>query len=370
MRVFLSWSGERSKAIAEALRGWLPLLMQVEPWMSAEDIEKGGRWSDILGRTLEEHDVGIVCVTPENTHSPWLLFEAGALSKDVHNGKVFPLLLGMSPEELTGPLRGFQTTVIERDDMMALVMSLRKLSASDPDSVVRARFESLWGNFAEKAAEAGRLTVPGERATIQSVVAALARRGMPEPTIGSQVDFGGGFESHSLYGSALEIAQDRLWIFGRKNRKLFDKEHRDFLRTLPKRVSKGFDFRVLFLSTDAPTHVLRAAHADADFPSQLAQAQLQAVQAFVDAGLDVDEHCRVYGVTRTHSALVVDDAVLYSPVLVDHAGQATRLTKSSFSALNSTSPMGLELVQDFERHWASGHPLHSGQPRGESDGAS
>src|SRR5688572_24049156 len=82
LRVFISWSGARSKAIAEALRGWVPRVLQsVHPWMSGEDIYAGARWLAEIQAQLSQTGVGIICVTPENQHSPWLNFEGGALSK-------------------------------------------------------------------------------------------------------------------------------------------------------------------------------------------------------------------------------------------------------------------------------------------------
>lgn len=39
VKVFIGWSGEQSRSVAQALRGWLRTVVQhVEPWMSDEDI--------------------------------------------------------------------------------------------------------------------------------------------------------------------------------------------------------------------------------------------------------------------------------------------------------------------------------------------
>jgi hypothetical protein len=85
--VFISWSGDRSKHVALALRDWLPMVLQAaKAFMSATDIVKGSRGLVELAGTLEVVKVGIICLTPENLSAPWLLFESGALSKTLDKG--------------------------------------------------------------------------------------------------------------------------------------------------------------------------------------------------------------------------------------------------------------------------------------------
>ena len=81
----------------------------------------------MIGTQLENHRIGIFCVTPENMLSPWLLFEAGALSK-VHDARVCPLLIGVPGEEIESPLSQFQATVFNREEMFALATSLNQLA--------------------------------------------------------------------------------------------------------------------------------------------------------------------------------------------------------------------------------------------------
>lgn len=113
--------------LAEALREWLPSVLQnVQPWMSEFDIPMGSRWYVDLARKLENAKVGIVCVTSENQNSPWVLFEAGALSKIVDANLVIPYLLNIRPGEVQGPLVQFQGAVTNRDDTFKLVTAVNR----------------------------------------------------------------------------------------------------------------------------------------------------------------------------------------------------------------------------------------------------
>src|SRR5215203_5752571 len=109
MKVFISWSGDRSNQVARALRTFLGDVNQaIEPWMSETDINAGSRWGADLARQLEESNFGIICLTPESLSSSWLMFEAGALSKSVQGGRVCPYLIGVGRHEIQVPLAQFQ----------------------------------------------------------------------------------------------------------------------------------------------------------------------------------------------------------------------------------------------------------------------
>ena len=97
MKVFITWSGERAKIIAEALRKWLPSVIQnVEPWMSETDIRPGARWQNELNQQLEQTDFGIAVLTPETLEAPWIHYETGALAKKVNTSAVCPYLVDIS----------------------------------------------------------------------------------------------------------------------------------------------------------------------------------------------------------------------------------------------------------------------------------
>jgi hypothetical protein len=154
--IFLSWSQPRSEAVAKALHAWIPLVLQpARPWLS-RDIEKGARWDDVISRKLESCDFGIVCLTPENLHSDWLLFEAGALSKKVNDARVCTYLLDLKPSDVTGPLSKFQHTTVTKDDTRALLFTLNAILAElglDSDRF-RQTFDQWWPELEQRLAAA------------------------------------------------------------------------------------------------------------------------------------------------------------------------------------------------------------------------
>jgi len=125
MNVFLSWSGTLSHEVARAIVDWLPQVLQaVKPWISSQDIEKGARWFEEIGDSLSSTDFGVLCLTTSNISAPWILFEAGALSKSLGQARVCPLLVNVKNADLTGPLAQFNTAGIAQEDIYRLVETL------------------------------------------------------------------------------------------------------------------------------------------------------------------------------------------------------------------------------------------------------
>ena len=147
MQVFISWSGERSKDTAETLKKYLPLIVQAVSPVISTDIEKGTRWFSELSTTLDNTKFGICCLTQDNTASPWLLFEAGAMSKTKET-RVWTFLLNIEYKQIEYPLAQFQHTEFKKDDFLKLIKSIndnipapeRKL----PDDALLASFEKFW----------------------------------------------------------------------------------------------------------------------------------------------------------------------------------------------------------------------------------
>ena len=164
MKVFISWSGKRSKALANALRDWLPMALQyVEPWVSDKDISAGDRWAQAVAGELESSNFGIICVTPENLHSEWVLFESGALSKSMLDAKVIPLLYGLEISDLSGPLSQFQAQKLEESGVMAIVKSINKVSETKTsEQIVDQLVPALWPRLRETL-EAIPDTEPSEK---------------------------------------------------------------------------------------------------------------------------------------------------------------------------------------------------------------
>ena len=153
MKVFISWSGNKSQEVAKVLKHWIPCVIQsVEPYFSSADIDKGARWSTDIAKELQNASFGILCVTKENLSSAWLNFEAGALSKSIEQSKVCPFLVDLKPADIQdSPILQFQMANATKDDVFRLFKSINANlgDASLDESVLDTTFNTFWPKIEE-----------------------------------------------------------------------------------------------------------------------------------------------------------------------------------------------------------------------------
>ena len=153
MNIFISWSGQRSHAVAELMCEWIKCVLQASrPWISSRDIDRGALWFTEIADQLKDTSVGIVCLTQDNKEKPWILFETGALAKGLSSNRVCTFLIDLTPADLTDPLAQFNHTTFSESSLLQLVRTINStLSESRLDEKILEKvFNTYWPQFEQR----------------------------------------------------------------------------------------------------------------------------------------------------------------------------------------------------------------------------
>lgn len=130
MKIFMSWSGDQSKKIAELVKNFLDKVVQLShPFISSRNIELGSLWHNQVIREANETNYGLLFITPESRDSPWLHFEAGMLLKDLEKDRIVPILFGIKISEIIRPLSDFHSIEFDESSFFDLVSEINKMTS-------------------------------------------------------------------------------------------------------------------------------------------------------------------------------------------------------------------------------------------------
>ena len=165
MKVFISWSGERSKLVAELLDDWIQCVIQaVNPWMSSKDIDRGSLWFSEITDQLSNTGIGIICLTKENKEKPWILFEAGALAKGLTTTRICTFLIDLEPSDVGNPLAQFNHTFPVKESVWELVRTLNNILKENAlkEKILNEVFNTYWPKFEKDFQEILKITKEGK----------------------------------------------------------------------------------------------------------------------------------------------------------------------------------------------------------------
>ena len=388
MKVFISWSGKRSGDIAQIMVEWFEAIFPtgLDLWCSSDDMRPGVLSVTQILDELQRSDQGIFCFTKDNTRSLWMMFEAGAISKksdmDSDLGVNTIIFEGDVDCLKETPLEHFQHTLFNKVSMIKL---FKKVNASINatyrlgEKILERNFNTQWNIYHNKIKEKlvilpsknteevvnpfGGYIDGGKTVNKEQLMAQLNENDFGQPQLGQIIHYEKGFEDFPLYKILMENATERLWILGRKNRKVFDNTNNEHLEQIEVRIKGNLDFRCLFLDPDSPDEILSSAQDIEDFSERLRMCIKTAFDKVKAMGSVPADIIRLYSGIRENAIIIIDDVLLYSPILYKDAKPSAKeskpkpLTKAAFYLVSIEEEIGQKYLLHFEEVWKKANPL-------------
>lgn len=385
MRIFISWSKDKSRQLAEETKKFISNILgnSVEFFFSPE-MYKGTRVDNQIHEELLKCDKCIVCITSENFKNPWLLYEAGIIFGSNHSktnkGIVIPILFEPIPDWsswIDKPLNQYvpiqmQSYNREFDSGKKDFKHFLDELANELNIGIK-KFNKYW-NLYEKAINeilAKEQLIPE---SCRDLVDRILEKDdgnfsivSPEITK-NRVLFHKGFSTLALtkilLESVVEYQGKRLWFYGRRNKKLLSSENNDFFKFLAYEGNQnGVDFRCLlpFPNTDA-TIKATCREKERSFMSDLQNSMEKALNLKKQFNLNTENFFRLYKNRRNTSIIISDNAVLKRVITCDGEGYPLPYTNTEFEVIgisdNSlTSAPGNILLDEFLTVWDNSEPL-------------
>lgn len=178
---------------------------------------------------------------------------------------------------------------------------------------------------------------------MNSLIINLIKEGIkPVSQTEDEIKFEEGYESYEFYNAILSSVKNRLYIYGRKNRKIFTKNNSKICKLM----DDNIDFKCLFLSDKSSDSILNMAQENNNFKKDLEKIILRIKEKY-SAKI---ECFRKYDFQQTKRIIVVDDFIIYVPVTFEN-GNVKHFTKTEFSIIKADSKLGMSLLSEFKKAW-------------------
>lgn len=358
MKIFLSWSGNISKEIAQIFKKMLEdcFYEKISVFMSAEDISLGTNGINSIYNALTQSDVCIAFITPTNVNSPWIAFEAGVVagssndSKSNDKKRIIPLLFGNIDMQKfsNNPLHNYQYTNSLKKINDLCIDIAKQLNYNDIVKTVKQIEEKTKMYFFELAKIIEEIPGTGLLKSKGFIEFLNSEYSFGSSLQGEVAEFENCFETQELYHAILRYVDKQLYILGRKNTKLFSNDNRPFFYDLDRKIQNGFDFKCLFLSPESK-YVYNAQN-DPNFVMHL-EDRIITAQKMINNEELFKKICKGYDNIRNTAIIIADDVVIFSPITYDVNGMPNPLTYADFFVTDKNSEIGKKYFNYFNEIW-------------------
>lgn len=352
--IFISWSKAKSKDFAIEVKHLIESLDPVsEVFMSEEDIIAGEKVQEKIIQNIVKCDKLILCFTRENKKSPWLLYEAGfanGLDK-----MVIPFLFDPDPNWhswIDNPINIAREINVKSPNFEMAFLNCFNLC----DNVST---RNALGSFIEKI-EYLRDKYRQVDIQCEDFIDLLLSNDafkVESPIYRNKTAyFLTGFETFDLWKSIIQsflYTGKYLWIYGRKNMKLFGGNFRELFEYLDEKAINekmyGIDFRCLFLNPEA--NEVKYAHKQQDIFLQELDATIKRAKYQIGDNHILQKCFRMYSNRREEVIIRLDNCIIYSKPHFDINGHPQIMTDTKFEVFSVSSQRGQECIKKFCTIW-------------------
>ena len=355
MKIFISWSKAKSMELAIKTKELLESLdPQIEAFVSQVDIHAGEDVQNKIIEKIRACDKLVLCFTKENKKSPWLLFEAG-YARGI-NKVVVPLLFDADPNWhswIDNPMNIAREISFNHNNFIDSFLTGFNISNTKSNRLKIEKYIKSITEIKEKFREVD--------IECEDFVGKLVHNDafvVENPFFQKRVaHFLSGFESFDLYKAIIEsfmYTGKYLWIYGRKNMKLFSGSFSNFFRYLEEKTysntgMNGIDFRCLFL--DPNSSEVERAHIQQEIFAPELNACILRAKAVIKDNKQLEKCFRYYSNRREEIIIRLDNCIIYSRPIFDAHGKPQLLTNTGFEVFSVNSPKGQECIEKYEEIW-------------------
>ena len=353
--IFLSWSKSLSLNLAKRTADLLVDVFETDSifWISTEGIDQGADISRSIEDGLQKCNGAILFLTIDNINNPWINYEAGAIACKSGNSRIWPFAFNLRMSEFSySPIASKQAMGLNKEDVVRLLQSIYEFEQKNID-IPKDKVDQNIALHLEKYLQdcekiISSYTVHNLSSTLEDVKPLICRQLSTECVEGSSYLFKRGFETHEFYSFVLSNAKQRLWVFGRKNKKLFDSTHRSQLEQLFSKIKNdGLDLKILFFDQRAEQKLIDMQQKKTHFLSALQTSISDAMDLFDENGLDFYNYCKTYNTIRNEAIVIMDNFVFFTPVKYSVDGKPEHLTGKPFFALEIGNGIAEHYLQIF-----------------------
>lgn len=352
--IFISWSKPQSGEFAKSTKHILEkLLPDIKIFMSEEDIHAGECVQNTIIQHIEQCDILILCFTAENKKSPWLLYEAGYAS-GLHK-RVIPLLFDKDSSWhswIDNPMNMAKEIDFYKDSFNTEFIEAFSLTKSEYTILCLKDYKEEINKIKEQYRH---IDIQCED-LIEKLVS-IDKFTLSSPYYRDKVAyFLSGFETFELWKAIMQsflYTGKYLWIYGRKNMKLFGGNFNELFEYLDKMAMQpkmaGIDFKVLFLNPTADE--VHYAHKDQDiFESEL-KTTITRAKRTIGSNKVLQQCFKMYSNRREEIIIRVDNCIIYAKPHFDINGMPNIMTNSKFEVFSVFSDKGKECIEKYLAVW-------------------